>query len=168
MQRNDALRAAFGLALAGAWCATPAAALESHDTSAGGACHAANGTLSGSFTRNLHYLTNISNTAAIVVCHLQMDDDDGGGAQSPFWLVVHVAGKPLTEVTCTFQLGGFHDGVNHVYSSQSMTMAFPSANPYGRFDFDYTKFVRPNYHTILSLNCKVPAGGKIGLIEWWE
>jgi hypothetical protein len=168
MKRETAFRTALGVVLAGlaSAIAPPAVALTSHDTSAGGACHPASGSLGGSFNRNLHYLTNIGGTDAYVVCHLQMDDDTQ--AQPPIWLVVHVAGQPGTQVTCTFQAGAFYDGANRVVASTSETLGFTQAATYGRLDFDVEPLVRPNYHTLLTLNCKVPAGGRLGLIERWE
>jgi hypothetical protein len=145
-----------------------ATADESHSANGGGACHAANGALAGKFNRTLHYVTNVGTTDAYLVCHLQMDDDDASGAQSPTHFEVNVSGAPGTSITCIAQLGGYYFGTSQIAASNGKTLAFTEGATWGELAFDHAALGRSFSYIALTLNCKVPLGGRVGLIERWE
>ena len=153
--------------LAAALGTSPAAATVYRDSSAGAACHAANGALAAKFTFNLNNLTNIGTTDAYVICHLPMDD----GVSTPDHItalsVDLLAPVPGTTVTCVAQLGAYYDGVNHVYYSSSRSYTTVATNEAVRLEW-YDNIARAQHHHVLTINCKLPPNAKMGLITRWE
>jgi hypothetical protein len=147
---------------------SPATATAYRDASAGAVCHAANGALAAKFTFNLNYLTNISNTDAYVICHLPMDDaamtPDGVGKLTVHGLIP-TAG---TTVTCVAQVGAFYDSTNHLYSSSAKSDTAATLNSELYLSWDSVEVPRTSNFQVLSINCKLPPGTKLGLIERWE
>ena len=147
----------------------PAAATHAHDTSAGGACHAANGAADGKFTYSNNYLTNIGTTDQYVICHLQMDDDDSVPLTHPVYLAVHtVAGATAGTITCVAQEGAFYTGASNTIASSSARSATLDVGLNSNLNWDTNLLTRPAIYYTLTLNCKVPGGFKLGLIEYWE
>ena len=147
---------------------SPATATAYRDASAGAVCHAANGALAAKFTYNLNYLTNAGTTDAYVICHLPMDDaastPDAVGKLAVHGLIPTVGAA----VTCTAQVGAFYDSSNHIYHSSAKTD--PAALPNSELFLTWDSFEveRTSAFHVLSINCKLPPGAKLGLIERWE
>lgn len=148
--------------------ATPAHALRYRDTSAGGACHPANGGAANRFTYGNLSLTNIGTVDQYVICHLQMDDDASALTPTrPEILAVAVtAGATPGTVVCVGQIGYHANGGNNVRSSISRTTTLPASNNGFLVWNTGTPWVREFVYETLTLNCKVPPGFKLGLIEW--
>ena len=144
------------------------AAVTYRDASAGAACHAANGSLATKFNFNLSFLTNAGTVDAYVICSLPMDD----ATASPLAInkvKVHAQlPNADTTLTCTAQTSAYFGGENHVYYSSTKT--FTSTGPNANFTLLWTgaDLTRQDVYAVLSFNCKVPPGAKLGLIERWE
>jgi hypothetical protein len=156
------------VAVAGLVVPTPGAAINYRDTSAGAACHAANGALANKFTYNLNYLTNISNTDAYVICELVTDD-----ATDTPELLIHLqvdvlVPTPGSNVTCMAQVGSFWDGVNHIRASQAQSYTTVSPDYGFSLDWNEAPLQRLYITETLTINCKLPPGAKLGLIQRWE
>jgi hypothetical protein len=148
--------------------AGPAHAVRYRDTSAGGACHPANGAAAGKFTYGNLSLTNLGSVDQYVICHLQMDDDPTALTPTrPEILAVAVtAGATPGTVACVGQIGYHANGVNHLRSSISRSLALAAANNGFLLWNSGTPWAREFVYETLTLNCKVPPGFKLGLIEW--
>jgi hypothetical protein len=146
----------------------PAAATTNYnDTSSGGACHAAAGSAEPKFTYANNYLTNISTTDQYVVCHFAMNDSSIPSPLQLTDLVVHTAsGSTTGTLICVAQYGAYYSGANHVESTQTQNLPL-GAGSYGQVNFSAT-FTRTQIYNTFTLNCKVPAGFKLGLIEFWQ
>ena len=147
----------------------PAAAASTfHDASAGVDCQAANGALAAKFTYNLNFLTNTGTTDAYVVCSLPMDDENQTPAMLEGLMVDVQLGAAGSTVTCVAQTGYWGAGVNQIFrsSAQSHTSTIP--NETDQLVWNAAALGRDGVATVLTLNCKLPAGAKMGLIQRWE
>jgi hypothetical protein len=147
--------------------AAPVAAIAYRDASAGAVCHAANGALASKFNFTLTTVTNAGTTDAYVICHLPMDDTSTTPDHVSSLSVEATLPNTGQTVTCVAQASYFHHGVNHIYVSQSQTYTSgePNENPTLTWS---APIYRLNVFNVLSLNCKMPPGGKLGLIQRWE
>ena len=141
-----------------------AAANRSHDSSAGGSCHSASPT--PKFSRNNHYTTNIAATDQYLVCQFQMDDDPTVPATDIKYLELSVvAGASGGTVTCVAQIGALYAGSMHLESSISRSVTLTAGNG-GYLNFGANPLIRSVYYNVLTMNCRVPTGFKVGLLEW--
>jgi hypothetical protein len=156
------------MALLFAAVALPARATAFRDASAGVACQAANGALAGKFTHNLNYLTNVGTADAYVVCSLPMDD--ASGDPTPILLLTLEVFLPTqgSTVACTAQTGAYFDGANQIKSSVAESYTSTAANVDWQLAWSGSALARMDPHHVLTINCKVPAGGRLGLIQRWE
>lgn len=147
--------------------ASPASASTYLYVSAGVACHPANGALAAKFNRNLNYLTNSGTTDGYVVCHFQMAD--ASGAVSPFGGIhVHMQGSASgATITCVAQVGAFFSGTNLIEGSLARTYTTIAPNESVVLSW-YGGLVRDEFEDVVTLNCKLPPGTKMGLIQRWE
>jgi hypothetical protein len=150
------------VALAGS---APATAITYRDASAGAVCHAANGALAAKFTYNLHYLTNVGTADAYVICNLVMED----ATLTPEPLTTLSAEVLLAgagTATCVAQVGYFYGSELHVLrsSAQTQTTVGPGAIP---MVWPVSSVQRENVYELLVINCKLPPGAKMGLIQYW-
>jgi len=156
------------VAVAGLVAPRPGAALEVRDYSAGTACRPANGALAPKFNYNLHYLTNIGTVDAYVVCDVALDDP----SQTPdelFLLNVDLLVPTVGHtVTCVAQVGSFYSGQAHIVASSAVSATANAADDAIVLGWDTTKLVRNDVFKVLTLNCKLPPGTKMGLIQRWE
>jgi hypothetical protein len=145
----------------------PAAATETaRDTNAAGACRPVNSLVHFSYSNN--YLTNSTTTDQYVVCQFQMNDDFSAAAPGPAALDVAVAtGATAGFVLCSAQEGSFYGGSNYVTSSNQQNYSL-AANSNHYMVFTTSALTRTNYWETLTLICRIPAGGKMGLIEWYQ
>ena len=145
-----------------------AAATSYRNASAGAACHAANGALASKLVFNLNYLTNTGTTDMVVMCHLPTDDASGGLEQVIFLradVVIPVQGK---SVTCVAQTGYFGAGANTVATSVARSYTAPGTNASGQVEWPSPELLhRSSTAMLLTLNCKLPPGAKLGLIQHW-
>ena len=149
--------------------ASPAAAATTslNYVSAGVACHPASGALAAKFNRNLNYLTNVGTTDAYVVCHFQMADSPTlvaafGG------LYVHLQGSAAgSTVTCVAQVGAFFSGTNQINGSVARTHTTSAHNESLVLSW-LSGLERDDFADVVTLNCKLPPGMKMGLIQRWE
>jgi hypothetical protein len=153
--------------LATAWLAVaasaPAAAQAYHYASAGAACQPANGALA-KFTYNLHFLTNTGTTDQTVVCHLGMDDAGGTPKAHVFLNVQVYLPATGTTVTCLAQTGGFYGEGTHIQASTAKTLTSSTPNQYGALSWTGAELPRENSSVIVTLNCKLPPGARMGTI----
>lgn len=134
------------------------------NASAGANCHAANGAASDKFTFANNYLTNIGTNDQYVICSLDMDDNAAGSMHANYIAVSAKAGSTSGTLTCIAQEGRFDNGENIISASQtrsrlvfanySEVLIWPDGLPRLLFD------------DVLTLNCRVPAGFKLGLIRY--
>jgi hypothetical protein len=143
----------------------PAAAANYRYASAGAACHAANGALASKFTFNLNYLTNVGTTDANVICSLPMDDATAT-PDTLTWLSVSVLVPTQgATVTCMAQTGYFFNGVNTIYRSSAQTYTATQPNVAYTLQWNSYLLERADYVSVLTINCKLPPGTKLGLIQ---
>jgi hypothetical protein len=142
---------------------TPAAAQTYRDTSAGGACKAA-AAGSTAITFGNTYLLNKSTVAQYVICHFDMFDLAGSTAQSTSMLKAYFgAGDTAGTPTCVVQIGFYTQQLyTSDISSGSVTIQ-PGLSDF--IAFGSADMVRDAYYQTLTLNCKVPPGFRMGLIE---
>jgi hypothetical protein len=159
--------ACTGLVVAIAMAAGPADTARYRHTSAGGACHVANGGAAGKFTFNNHYLTNIGTTDQYVICHFEMDDPTALPNSVDYLGVQAFAPYPDMTVTCVAQTGNYVDGTVNLQSSVARSYTTFGAN--APFALEWIgALTRQNVTQVLTLNCKVPPGAKLGLITRTE
>ena len=154
------------LAAAGA-LSMPASAERFRDSSAGAVCQAANGAVAAKFNRTLTYITNAGTTDAYVICHLPMDDASSTPDHVSRLTVEVTIPNAGGNVACVAQSGAYYQGANHIYASQAQS--YTAAGPNESATIDWTvPMYRLNVFNVLTLNCKLPPGAKLGLIERWE
>ena len=152
--------------LAAAMGASPASAAAYRNASAGAACHAANGALASKFTFNLNYLTNIGTTDAYVICSLPMDDASTTPDTIIKLSVSFTVPAALSTVTCVAQAGNYVT-TNNIYHSAAESRTTASANQ--SLTMQWENYIpRGGVINVVTLNCKLPPGTKMGLIERWE
>jgi hypothetical protein len=149
---------------------SPAHALRARDTSAGGACHPANGAAAGKFTYGNLSLTNVGTVDQYVICHLQMDDDTTAlyPARPDTLSVAVTAGATPGTVACVAQIGFHANGANYVRSSFSRSVTLAAGNNGWAYWDSTTAWTREFAYETLTLNCKVPPGFRMGLVEWLQ
>ena len=150
------------LVLAAASSAPLHAADHYRDTNGGSACHPANGAAAAKFTRANHYLTNNNATEQYVVCHFPMDDAAGLVAEMDY-LSVHVQATGAGAVTCVAQTGSYFGGVLTLRANVARSHTFSAAGPMV-LTWDGV-LPRLAVHDVLTVNCKLAPGMRIGLIE---
>jgi hypothetical protein len=154
--------------LAGSLANPAPAAITYRDASAGAACHAANGALASKFTYNLNFVTNVGTTDAYVICSLPMDDASSLPDNIHTLSVAVQTSNPGATVTCVAQNGSFYDGINHIYNSASRSYTAIGANAAFFLTWDGAALHRDGIYAVLTINCKLPPGTKLGLIQRWE
>jgi hypothetical protein len=151
--------------VAGLAIPAPIAAKDYRNASAGSACHPANGAMAAKFNYNMHYLTNVGTTDAYVICDLQMDDATSLPEDATLLAVNLLLPDAGTTVTCIAQAGVFYDGMTSIYKSQSRTWSTGFDNQPVRLEWTGIGLARTHYSQVLTLNCKLPPGAKMGLIQ---
>jgi hypothetical protein len=137
------------------------------DESAGTACQGANGAAS-KFTYTMQYLTNVGAVDQYIVCDLTSHDATNDPLTPSIFRVNFTMAQAGSTITCVVQTGAHHSGTNHIISSASETYTSESANANSFLDWDPGSIVRNNPYDVLMLNCKVPPGTKVGLIQYIE
>jgi hypothetical protein len=146
---------------------SPASAVVYHDTTAGGACHAANGAAASHFTYGNHYVTNVGQTSEYVICLLVSDDIDAG-THSPAKLAVAISSTvEQATVSCSAQTGSYFGGAINNHGSNAQTYTFATAGS-STLTFDTSKLPRQFLQDVVTLNCKMDPGTRLGLIEYWN
>ena len=135
------------------------------DTSAGGACHAANGANAASFNFSNNYVTNTGTTTQYIICHLQMEDAFVPVATEFFAVHVQSTQAGTRIVSCSAQTGSFFNGVNQVKSAQ--VQAYTFSGP-GSTDLNWNEstMARVSPWFTVTLNCRMDPGTRVGLIEY--
>lgn len=136
------------------------------NASAGAACHPANGGAAARFVRANYTLTNNNTTDQYAVCHLPMQDTPGL-TYAPLSLSIHVgAGNTGGTFVCAAQTGSYTNNNSTVIHSSSAQQATVLAFTNAWLEIDTSKLARSDHKQVLVLNCRLPPGGKLGLIEW--
>jgi hypothetical protein len=144
----------------------PAHALTYRDKSAGAACQGANGAAS-KFTYTMQYLTNVGPVDQYVVCDMTAYDVSNEPLTPYIFRVNFTMGQAGGTITCVVQTGGHYSGSNVIRSSSAETATMGSLEN-GYLDWDPESIVRTQPYDVLMLNCKVPPGAKVGLIQYIE
>jgi hypothetical protein len=134
-------------------------------THAGVACRPANGALASSFTYTLQTLTNAGTTYAYVICALPMDDVSTYPTQTVLLTMEALLPDAGSTLTCTAQVGAFHNGVSHIRGSLAKSHRSVAANEAPQLFWNSSLLAREVNYEVLSLNCKVPPGATLGLIQ---
>jgi hypothetical protein len=146
---------------------TPASAVVYRNSSAGAVCHPANGALVAKFNRTLNFIQNAGTTDAYVICQQVMDDAD----VQPYAVTLLTASVALpntgTTATCTAQVGAHYDNTNFVYMSFAKSFTATEPNDSTHLEWD-VPFYRIAVFHVLTINCKLPPGAKLGLLQRWE
>ena len=145
----------------------PASAVRYRDSSAGAVCHPANGALVAKFNRTLNYIQNAGTTDAYVICQQVMDDGDVQPEKVTLLTASVTVPTQGATVTCVAQAGAFYDNINHVYLSYSESFTAGAPNASAHLEWD-VPFYRISVFHVLTLNCKLPPGAKLGLLQRWE
>jgi hypothetical protein len=159
------LVAMASFAIAAFVAASPARAEIYMSTSGGGACKAAS---SGSTAFRYTNLTveNIGTTDQYVVCsftNFTVGTDQS--AEAPYFLKVYLgAGAYPGTATCIAQMASWYSGAAHISSSKS-NVASLEANGYTAMYWLPEDLARDHETETLVLNCKLPRGFRIGLIQ---
>ncbi len=155
------------LALGTASLVTPGTAFAiSRASSAGGACQPANGGAAW-FQFSNNYLTNIGTTDKYIVCHFVIDEDLGGmGAVSSIanLSVGTNSGAVGGQAVCSAQTGYHYYSTTSIMGTNVGAITL-GANTYGPIQFNEAALPRTATYDVLTLNCRVPGGWKIGLIQ---
>jgi hypothetical protein len=161
MSTARTLASSFALVLL-ALAAPRASATIHRDTSAGGACQAAAGG-STAFTFGNTYLLNKGTTAQYVICHFAQLDFDNDHQPPERLDVYFTAGLSADTISCVVQMGYFYNGAVITSAWQTRT-ATADATTSGALTWLAADLPRTAAAYTLTLNCKVPAGFKLGLI----
>jgi hypothetical protein len=152
----------------GALTAHTANAAVFRDTSAGGACHAANGAAAAKFSYGNNLLTNNATNDQFVVCHFQMDDDQAVTLTTPLYVSAAISpGATGGTVTCLAQMGYFLSGQSLVSASISRSATLP-AGEHTTLAWNAVSWGRTEPYQTLTLNCRLPPGFRMGLIQWQQ
>jgi hypothetical protein len=157
--------AAATLALAAATTPTPARASIYMSTNGGGACHAAaSGPTSFKFTNTS--VENTGTTDQYVICGFADFTISGDQSALPIdTLKVYLgSGAYAGTATCVAQMGTWYSGVLHIVSSRSQNKVM-TANDIGALIWLSEDLPRTHEYETLLLNCKLPRGFKLGLIQ---
>ena len=144
----------------------PALAANYRNASAGAACRPANGALSAKFTYNLHYLTNVGSTDAYVICSLVMDDASPSPAPTADLRVDVFTTTAGTTVTCVAQVGAYYGGAAQITGSSAASVTSVVDSASSQLAWNTTNLQRSGVHLLLVINCKLPPGTKLGLIQY--
>lgn len=136
------------------------------NTSAGTACHAANGAVAASFVRSGNYITNTSSSTQFVICHFGMHDTDGLKAVTLFQIAISST-QPARTVVCTAQTGSYHHATNNVTSSVARSYTFPAVG-WQYLQWTASALTRSVYWDVLTLNCRMDPGTRLGVIEYHQ
>ena len=159
------LAAGIGAALL-ALASTPTQAAYYRDTNAAAMCHPANGAAVAKFTRTSHYLANNATTDQFVVCDFTMDDSSGAPWAQGTLRIEAWATAPGT-ITCVAQTGRMVNGAVYATATQTRTYTFEAGNAGTSLNW-LDGIARMNNLDVLTLNCKVAPGMKLGVIEHIE
>jgi len=153
---------AAGLALAA--LPQPAHALISLSTSGGSACKPAYGA-STKFNFTELYALNNSTTDQYLVCGFANWSFAGDGASRPITFISMFVntGAAGGTVTCVAKMAYWTGGAT-VVSSASKSVTFASYGS-GNLLWESTDLPRTQEYEVLSMNCKLPGGARIGLIQ---
>ena len=153
------------LALAAATTPTPARASIYMSTNGGAACHAAaSGPTSFKFTNTS--VENTGTTDQYVICGFaDLTISEGQVAQPIDTLKLYLgSGAYAGTATCVAQMGTWYSGILHIVSSKSMSKEM-TANGIGALIWLSQDLPRSHEYETLLLNCKLPRGFKLGLIQ---
>ena len=70
-------------------------------------------------------------------------------------------------VTCVAQVGYFYGTELHVLRSSALTRTAAGAGESAHLVWSVSSVQRENVYELLVLNCKLPPGAKMGLIQYW-
>lgn len=164
MAASSRVLSATAALLALAFATTPADATIYRDMSAGGACKAAYAGASP-FVYSATHLENKGVVDLYVVCQFQHYDI--GAAQSPLMVTAALtAGALGGTAVCVVQMG-WYDGTLHNSAVVSRGIALAPGTS-GQVTWEGADLPRTSATDVLTLNCKLPGGFKLGLIEVWE
>jgi hypothetical protein len=133
--------------------------------SAGSVCQPANGALASSFNYTMQYVTNVGSADAYLICSLIMDDHNAAPNQLQYLAVDALLANAGTTLTCTAQVGGYYNGSTHVRGSLAKSSTSVGPNASFALVFTGSTLLRDYAYDVLMLNCKVPPGGRLGLIQ---
>ncbi len=153
------------LALGTALLVTPntAFAVVNRNSSAGSACQPANGSAPWfQFTNN--YLINNGTTDKYVVCNFVIDETSTSA-------ITHLAvwtnsGAVGGQAVCSAQTGYRAINTTSIAGTNVGAVTLGGGSSAGRIDFTESSLPRSDGYDVLTLNCRVPGGWKIGLIEF--
>jgi len=136
-------------------------------TNAGGACKPAYGA-SDKFTFTELYAQNIGTTDQYLVCNFANFTISTGQLAAPIDELRVWAGAGATPGTlaCTVKMGYWLG--SPVVTSTSTKSAALGISSTGMLDFVSTDLPRDSEYQVLSMNCKLPGGFKLGLIQRFE
>jgi hypothetical protein len=144
--------------------ATPADATIYRDMSAGSACKAAYAGVSP-FVYSATHLENKGVVDLYVVCQFQHYDI--GAAQSPLLVSVALTAGTLGGTAVCVVQTGYYNGT--VHNSAVVARGVPlAAGASGQVVWEGADLPRASEADVLTLNCKLPGGFRMGLIEVWE
>jgi hypothetical protein len=144
-----------------------AATVNYHASSPGAVCHAANPGATKFVAAN-QYLTNGNTTAQYVMCALAVVDPTDIPRQLAFLQMEIQSGGEGSAVTCVLQTGYYGSGALTVRSSSSKTYTFVTVGGTNTFYWDAGSVVRDNTTHVLTLNCKMDPGTRLGTILYGD
>jgi hypothetical protein len=158
--------AAASVIVATVLSAPPSATAAYRDVSGGAACKGANGAASASFTYSNNYLTNIGSTPQYIICNFQMDDASFVPAPTES-LILHAYNTQAVSRTlsCSAQTGGYYYGSNYVASNSVKAHTFASVGS-DYLTWTPSLLVRNYPYDVLTINCRLDPGIRVGLIQY--
>jgi hypothetical protein len=163
--RPALLASAAVLALVAGSAPAPAHASIFMSTNGGGACHAAaSGPTSFKFTNTS--VENTGTTDQYLICGFADFTISNAQEALPIdtFKVYFGAGAYPGTVTCVAQMGNWFSGTLNIVSSRSQSRDL-AANGIGAFIWQAADLPRSHEYETLLLNCKLPRGFKLGLIQ---
>ena len=149
--------------LCAATAASPSSAGPYRNVSAGSACHPANGAAT-KFTRANNYIINNNATAQFVVCNFEMDDASTTPVQNIYLALFMQSAHAGATVTCIAQTGHFDDGGNAIRTSAARATTFASDGAGSYLEWGTGVLLRDSSIDILTLNCKMDPGTRLGTL----
>ncbi len=157
---------AVSAALALGTAVTPGTASAVYRISSGGtACQPANGSAPWfQFTNN--YLINNGTTDKYVVCNFVIDEPGITTIEQIDYLYVNTSSGAVggQQAVCSAQIGYHASGATTIAGTNIAAITLPAGSA-GPIVFNVAALPRPQIYHALTLNCRVPGGWKIGLLE---
>jgi hypothetical protein len=137
-------------------------------TSAGGSCHPAFGA-STSFRFTSTYAENIGTTDQYLVCSFTNWDVGSAQLGRPIveLRVFFSAGAYAGTISCATQMGSYYAGATHFNSSLTKSTAL-GAGTSSDLIWSGTDLPRTEEYATLVMNCKLPRGFRLGLLQRFE